>query len=247
MVQKHKGCSWRRNPIYFSPGDNLSPGITDIASSWFQAGHSVSPHQLNESSLVMPPQGGTARPEVSRSLKNDSRSAGSWLKQNARLQSIMASVLALTHPGQYKAGLDMLKTFKQNPGLLREPAAISRVLDCWFTPFSGVSVICNRETPRHKDVSGRFDWYDVLVTLGTHSEIKFGLPGLRTTLMYSPRTVVALCGRIITHSVESNEDGDRACFAWFMREDVRKYLGIDPGGTSTGEGVLGSSSSLSYS
>jgi hypothetical protein len=35
--------SWRRDPAYFTAGHQLSPGITDIASCWFQAGHSVSP------------------------------------------------------------------------------------------------------------------------------------------------------------------------------------------------------------
>ena len=152
----------------------------------------------------------------------------------------MGSVLALTHPRQCKAGLDMLKTLKDNPSLLCEPAKISRVLDCWHTPFSGVSVICNQETPQHKDVNGRHSWYDVLVTMGTHPTIKFGLPSLQTTLAYSPRTVVALCGWIISHSVDSSEQGDRACFAWFMREDVRAYLDIVAGAPSTLEGVLGS-------
>src|ERR1700680_1039269 len=33
---------WRRDPKFFVKGQVLSPGIVDIASIWFQAGHSVS-------------------------------------------------------------------------------------------------------------------------------------------------------------------------------------------------------------
>jgi hypothetical protein len=41
-VDTGKQFTWRRNPKYFSAGKELSPGIVDIASVWFQAGHSVS-------------------------------------------------------------------------------------------------------------------------------------------------------------------------------------------------------------
>jgi hypothetical protein len=38
---EERQVTWRRNPKYFSPGKHIAPGITDIASIWFQAGHSV--------------------------------------------------------------------------------------------------------------------------------------------------------------------------------------------------------------
>jgi hypothetical protein len=132
----------------------------------------------------------------------------------------------------------MLKAIQENPTLLREPAEIAKVLDCWYMPFSGVSIISNRETPRHKDPQGRHGWYDVLATLGTHPSIGFQLPGLQTTFAYSPRTVVALCGSILSHAVDRSDQGDRACFAWFMREDVRACLDVAQGGPSTLQGVL---------
>jgi hypothetical protein len=184
-------------------------------------------------------QKGANRPEVSKSLKGSSSSASHWLKANHRLQAIVGSILAVTHPTQYMAGLNMLNAIKTNIGLLREPAEFVKVLDCWHTPFSGVSAICNRETPRHKDVLGRHDWYDVLVTMGTHPTINFSLPGIRSSFAYCPGTVVALCGRILSHKVERSVEGDRACFAWFMREDVRSYLDM-AAGPSTVKGVLGS-------
>jgi hypothetical protein len=161
------------------------------------------------------------------------------LKANNRLQAIVGSVLAVTHPTQYKAGMDILNALRSDPSLLREPAEIAKVLDCWWTPFSGVSVICNRETPRHKDILKRYDWYDLLVTMGTHPTVNFRLPGLRTSFAYSPGTIVALCGRIISHSADASPNGDRTCCTWFMREDVRDYLDV-VAGPSTLDGVVGS-------
>lgn len=38
---EERKSSWRRHPKYFSKGNELFPGITDIAALWFQAGHSV--------------------------------------------------------------------------------------------------------------------------------------------------------------------------------------------------------------
>jgi hypothetical protein len=182
-------------------------------------------------------------PEASNSLKNSSVFTSSWLEANTRFQSIIGSVLAVTHPGQYNAGLDMIKALKDNPSFLREQEEIAKVLDCWCTAFSGVSVICNGKTPRHRDVQGRHEWYDVLANMGTHPTIRFGLPGLRTTLAYDPRTVVSLCSHILSYTVDSIDCGDRAAFAWFMREDVRAYLDVVPGAPSTLEGVVGSISS----
>jgi len=150
----------------------------------------------------------------------------------------MGSVLAVTNPGQYQAGMNMLKALKDDPNLLREPEEIVKVDECWSNPFSGVAVISNRETPTHKDIYGRNEWYDVLATMGTHPTIPFHLPGIETTLAYSPRTIVALCGRILSHSVDAIPCGDRACFAWFMRENVRSYLNIVPGAPSTLHSVL---------
>jgi hypothetical protein len=170
--------------------------------------------------------------ELLQSLKNVSLSATSWLKANTRFQSIMGSILAVTHPGQYKAGIEMLKILKDNSGLPRESKEITKVVDSWCTPFSGVSVICNRETPLHKYIYGRHDWYHILATMGTHPPANFGLPGLQITFSYSPRTVVALCGQI-SHTAGSSDHGDRACFAWYMREDVREYLDVVPGAAAT--------------
>ena len=145
----------------------------------------------------------------------------------------MGSILAVTNPRQYQAGVEMSSILKEDPTLLREPAEISRVLDSWCTPFSGVAIICNRRTSRHKDVYRRNNWYDVIATMGDHSTIRFHLPGLCITLAYSPRTVIALSGRVLSHAVDSIDHGDRACFAWFMRDDVRKYLNVDGGNPSS--------------
>ena len=49
-------------------------------------------------------------------------------------------------------------------------------------------------------------------------------------LDYGPRTVVGACGQIFEHSVDFWGEGDRICYAHFMRDKVRAQFGVDPGG-----------------
>lgn len=118
----------------------------------------------------------------------------------------------------------MLQALKDKPESLREPEYLSVILDVWCCPFSGVAVMCNRETPRHRDPNGRDNWYDLLFTMGTYDNLDLLLPGLNSAFCYTPGTVVALCGRVLSHEAKSIISGDRVCYAWFMREDVRRYL-----------------------
>jgi hypothetical protein len=99
----------------------------------------------------------------------------------------------------------------------------------WCTPFSGVSVIANRETIYHRDIGGSPHWNDILITMGKYTGAKFHLPSLNVTFSYEPGTVIAIAGKVLPHSVDAAKDGDRVCFAWFLREDVRSYLDMREG------------------
>jgi hypothetical protein len=176
-------------------------------------------------------------PEVSKSLKRCS-SVRDWLLQNKRFLGIMAAVLAVTQPEQFEAGVKILKHVTANRGLLREPAHFVQVLHTWCVPFTGVSVIANRETTYHRDIGGSPYWYDILATMGDYTTTLFRLPSLNAAFSYRPGTVIGIAGKIIPHKVDAVTDGDRVCFAWFMREDVRKYLDIEEGHLSRADSVL---------
>lgn len=143
----------------------------------------------------------------------------------------MGTVLAVVHPEQYETGLAILDRIEGDGMSLRQPEAAEEMLKTWCCPFSGVTALCNARTPEHRDPNGRDNWYDILATVGDYKGHRLQLPGLGTSLTYDPGTVVAICGRLISHSVEFVE-GDRASLAGFMREDVRQGFDLPPGGYS---------------
>ena len=49
-----------------------------------------------------------------------------------------------------------------------------------------------------------------------------------TTLEYGPGTVVGLSGMILEHEV-SDFEGERVCYAYFMRDSVHEWAKVRPG------------------
>lgn len=74
--------------------------------------------------------------------------------------------------------------------------------------------------------------------MGSYGRTTARLPGLTAVFDYRAGTAIALCGRILAHEVDMHEDGDRVCFAWFIRDNIREYIGISPGKSSQSEVLL---------
>ena len=165
-------------------------------------------------------------------------SAREWLWENTRFLAITAAALAVTHPEQFRAGVAILEHVKANPALLREPAQFIHVLTTWCLPFTGVFIISNRETTYHRDIGGSPAWYDMLATMADYPHARFHLPSLNATFSYRAGTMIAIAGKLIPHSVDATEEGDRVCFAWFMRDDPRKYLNLPEGNLSRIQDIM---------
>lgn len=112
-----------------------------------------------------------------------------------------------------------------NPSTVKDHDNVTQALKFWTSPFSGISVISNRETPVHRDVNGRHPWYDILATFGQYSKGHLELPGLGYRLQYNPGTVVALAGKVVRHGVPRVQ-GNRVCMAYYMRNKVHEWLGV---------------------
>jgi hypothetical protein len=106
---------------------------------------------------------------------------------------------------------------------------LQEVLQMWMSVFNGVSVICNRETPVHRDNFSASEWYDMLTTIGPYDSAVFELPGVGLRFMYESGTIIGLCGRVLRHGV-SQAKGERVCLAYYMRENVQKRLGSPAAG-----------------
>jgi hypothetical protein len=90
-------------------------------------------------------------------------------------------------------------------------------------------VISGRSTPPHRDGNSRYSWYDLLVTLGEYQNCRLRLPGVGVSFEYGPGTVVGLCGMVLEHEVPDFE-GERVCYAYFMRDNVHEWAGVRPPG-----------------
>jgi len=84
------------------------------------------------------------------------------------------SIMALISPELYDSGLKAIKLIKQG----REMAKRHPHQQLWPSIFSGSQVIVNWVTPPHQDSRGCPMHYDLLVSAGTHTQAKLGVPEL---------------------------------------------------------------------
>lgn len=143
-----------------------------------------------------------------------------WLDLMSESNSVLSAILAVIHPELHHAGQETFNRLRQHDSI--QPRD---VLQRWTSAFSGVSVISNRCTPPHRDRKSRMQWYDMLVTLGRYRNCNLDLPGVGISLEYGPGTVVGLAGMALEHEVHDFE-GDRVCYAYFMRDRVHEWAGV---------------------
>lgn len=150
-----------------------------------------------------------------------------WLKKCSLPFALIGGILSIIQPELFNAGREALKKLSEDPGLCDKPERLLEVLSTWYTPFSALAVISNRSTPLHRDTGGRPEWLDLMVALGVYEHGRFTVPGLGYTFKYNPGTIVAFSGKIFRHGAECA--GDRACIAFYMRDNVLNRLGIPAG------------------
>ena len=157
-------------------------------------------------------------PQVSANFS--SPAALDWLDAISESNAILSAILAVIHPTLYDAGWQTTKRLRGTPEI--DP---QDVLSRWASVFNGVAVISNHSTPAHRDGNSRSHWYDILVTLGSYRNCNLDLPGLGISLEYGPGTVVGILGNVLEHAVP-NFEGDRVCYAYFMRNNVHEWADI---------------------
>ena len=155
-----------------------------------------------------------------------SEEAELWLLSSQAVMAILNDVLELTHPELYQAGKEILAR-------LREDELTNHKASLWSSVFTGISVMANRLTKPHIDRNGSHAWYDVLTTIGSYSNATLHLQELGLDLHYPSGTVVAFCANLLTHEVDSWGEGDRICYAMFMRKAVLRHFGKDAVGWMT--------------
>jgi hypothetical protein len=157
-------------------------------------------------------------PQVSANFRN--RATLDWLDSISESNAVVSAILAVIHPKLYDAGRRTANCLRNTPQIGPQD-----ILCRWASVFNGVSVISNRTTPPHRDTSSRFNWYDILATSGNYENCTLELPSLGISLEYGPGAVVGLLGKVLTHEVSTFE-GDRVCYAYFMRDNVHEWAKV---------------------
>jgi hypothetical protein len=173
--------------------------------------------------------------EVSAALKTPNPKSGymkRYLEDMSDLFIFLGAITRTIHPEQFYASLNGLRHLSDNLELTRDSSQTQEILDIWPSPYNGMQIICNRQTPLHRDIQGRIPWYDLLLTVGNYDNGRMDLPGIGMRLVYNPGTLVGLCGKLLVHGV-SPVKGDRICFAQFMRDNVMTQVGVNDAGYST--------------
>jgi hypothetical protein len=168
-------------------------------------------------------------PSPSESLKGPN--ALDFLHSIARPAAIASAALCLMHPEQYSEGLKNMSALQDRA--LSGELPIWHILEHWASVFTALSLISNRETPYHRDPLSRAQWFDILTSTGCYPSVRMSLPSLGMEVEYAPGVMLGMSGRMVRHGVR-RVDGDRICVAWYMRESVHKYTGIERGEWSIG-------------
>ena len=180
-------------------------GIVNLSPSWFSQGHEGPGELLHASADIQLPE----------NLK--------YLQNLILPNAIVAAIYAVIQPDLFESGLAIFEELADHAEELNQ--SIGNALSAWATPFTGLSVILNRETITHRDIKGYRESFDLLLTIGHYTGGRFHLPGLGFSLLYDPGTVVALAGNVLQHGV-CPVAGDRACLAYFWHRKVGERLGV---------------------
>jgi Oxygenase domain of the 2OGFeDO superfamily len=155
-----------------------------------------------------------------------------WMTDMMESSAVMGALLSIIHPQMFHAAMQAFSTLANHPELSKEGPEVLEVLGRWSSPFSGYSIISNRNTPLHRDTSAPPECYDLLATFGNYTNGTMKLPGVGVTLDYPPGSLVALCGKVIPHAVPE-VNGNRVCIAHYMRKNVHERLQVPPVGWMT--------------
>lgn len=155
-----------------------------------------------------------------RSPIQNRMATSNWMEISNDTERFLNLTLSLIHPALFQMGLDMLRKIR----VMDDTRDIAQQ---WQSIYTGISVICNRITPFHRDRRGRPEWFDLLLNYSEAGDSPiFQISDLGLKLKYSSGTVIGFCGSIFEHGVELWGVRNRVCYAHFMRESVRARLEI---------------------
>jgi len=118
------------------------------------------------------PEQHTLRDQLHVSLHLQHPTEATWMDQVKHSEVLCNAIMAPISPELYDSGLKDIELIKQ----CREMAKPHPHQQLWPSIFSGSQVIVNQVTPPHRDPCQCPTHYDLLVSAGTHTQAKLGIP-----------------------------------------------------------------------
>ncbi|KAF5340980.1 hypothetical protein D9611_005880 [Ephemerocybe angulata] len=197
--------NWRDHCEHFAVPERceILPTNTDISICWYNRG--FGPHN--------------SLPAPSANLKHSNSGGLLFLERLEDTNALMGALLFLVHPDLYNQQMAVLLELKGGHAKTGDRELMKRAFTVWSTPFTGFSVIANRETVFHRDNKGGQVLFDLVASFGRYRHGRFEVPLLGARFAYDPGTAFVLPGYLLEHGA-SKTDGERICIASFFKPAV---------------------------
>ena len=129
------------------------------------------------------------------------------------------ALLAIIHPELYAAGKWVMQTLREDDEILD----LHEGLEHWHSVFTVITLITIRESPLHRDPKTNIRWYDLMLTVGDYNEAILELSAFSLRLLYNPRSICFISGKLVRHGVSSTK-GIRICYGYYMYEEEYAQL-----------------------
>lgn len=159
------------------------------------------------------------KPVISATLKGE-RSLSTIIDMQ-RPALIASAALRVMHPQLYWASVAThleLGRWSRDQGHVE----MHHLLKHWASVYTGASIMCNRQSPDHRDPKCPPEAFDILTCIGNYQHAVMKLTNLGIELAYDPGVMVSYSGRLVRHGIKV-KDGDRIVWAWFLRDSVHNY------------------------
>lgn len=149
------------------------------------------------------------------------KEAQGFLSTISNAEVLLDLILSLTNPQLYQCGLEAITKLKAD-----DSSQLHANIRSWPSVYSGIQVISNRITPSHRDKGSAPSTYDLLLSVGTHSNARLSIHDIGSSFTYRPGSIILTCGRVLLHEVAEWGDGERLCFAHYMKDKVHERLSV---------------------
>ena len=136
---------------------------------------------------------------------------------------LVSAALRIMHPDLYWAGMETQVRLGEWASEY-EMNDMYDHLKCWTSVFNVLAVICNRQTPPHRDPKCRPEAFDLMTTAGKYQPVIMEFMNLGIKFKYDSGSMIASSCRLMRHRIDV-EEGNRIVTAWYMRDSIHNFVG----------------------